>query len=308
MSSIDYSLYKITSVTRQASQDKMAERNESTLYERAQKMSLNNDDTDNGGADEDNSLETFLDENNVHKDWKDFILNDESVKSGLKKARKFLKGCGKKYEGKEYIPDNRIILRAFHADFGGPDNIKVVILGHDPIPNAELATGLSFSLPAEKTGGFSFPKQTPPGDVEGKSVIKFNQAVARAIAESSVCNEYMAKNGILLLNAALTVGRDEPRRDEHFEAWRNFTFNLLKTLLLKLKNDHNRDLIILCLGTNAMEIGKKLVKFSENQENIMLDCDHPTFTKRVSGNNFHTEAPKQFEKILKKYPDIFNKQ
>lgn len=252
----------------------------------------------NALIDDDSEIQQIFDENEVHKSWKCFILEDESIKNGLNRAVTFLNN----YDG-DYIPDRKKILRAFHRDFECPSNIKAVILGHDPIPDTGLATGLAFSFPNGMTKG------DLSGGYRGRAVLKFNNAIRKALRdenEKSLCNEYLAKNGILLLNTALTIGSGDWRQSEHFGTWKDFTFSLLKKLLLKIKQERNEDLIILCWGTNAKDIGERLQEeFFEN--NIMMNCDHPTYSTGDS-NNFKTEAPEQFKKILEKHPNIFKRQ
>ena len=127
-------------------------------------------------------------------------------------------------------PPMRNMFKAFNVRVGRPridlvqgrDAVKVVILGQDPVPTANQATGLAFSL-----NPFANPRDSVPSvfnmlvelKLEGMNVDLSNGDLSPWV-----------NRGVLLLNAALTVlqGTSKDNAKAHQQMWSKFTKLLVK--------------------------------------------------------------------------------
>ena len=112
-----------------------------------------------------------------------------------------------------FIPEQQSIFRALQIP---PDQVKVVIVGQDPYPNAKHAMGLAFSTPA---GVAPLPKSLKNIFTE----LNNDLAIARSKGDLSD----WANQGVLLLNRSLTV---EPgKSDSHSNlGWQDFTEKIIQ--------------------------------------------------------------------------------
>ncbi len=103
-------------------------------------------------------------------------------------------------------------------DEASPSAVRVVIVGQDPYHGAGQAHGLAFSVPAGVAA--------PP------SLRNILNEVARDCGctdAGSVCLQRWARQGVLLLNTALTVEQDRPASHAR-RGWEQFTSGLIETL------------------------------------------------------------------------------
>jgi uracil-DNA glycosylase len=119
------------------------------------------------------------------------------------------------------IPNNdnvlpKRVLRLAAMTYFEPKDTKVVIIGQDPYINKDQAMGLSFSVP----DGTKIPPSL-------KNIFK---ELAQDIPEYKEPNsgnlESWAKQGVLLLNASLTV--EEKKSNSHASFWNDFTNKFLE--------------------------------------------------------------------------------
>ena len=112
-----------------------------------------------------------------------------------------------------FIPEQQSIFRALQIS---PDQVKVVIVGQDPYPNAKHAMGLAFSTPA---GVAPLPKSLKNIFTE----LNNDLAIDRSNGDLSD----WANQGVLLLNRSLTV---EPgKSDSHSNlGWQDFTEKIIQ--------------------------------------------------------------------------------
>ncbi len=124
----------------------------------------------------------------LHWEWKAFLReelnssNFQEIISALAIERKI----------HTIFPSNDVVFNAFN--FTKPSKIKVVILGQDPYHGKGQAHGLAFSVPSGV--------KTPP------SLQNIFKELQRDLNHSFSSNgnlESWAKQGVLLLNATLTV-------------------------------------------------------------------------------------------------------
>jgi len=141
----------------------------------------------------------------LNNDW-DLLLHDEFEKDYYLRLREFLK---REYRAKTIYPQMFDIFNAFRMTPYAA--IKAVIVGQDPYINPSEAHGLAFSV---QVGA-----QVPPSL---KNIfIELNQDTGIK-SPNNGCLIYWAKQGVLLLNAVLTV--EAGRSKSHFgQGWEVFT-------------------------------------------------------------------------------------
>lgn len=110
-------------------------------------------------------------------------------------------------------PDAGKVFHAFRAI--QPEDVKVVILSQDPYPDGN-ATGLAFANDPSRKG---FKRLSPSLRVIRDSVLSLADSDDLPIFDPTL--ENWAKQGVLLLNSALTVKVNQP--GSHLEAWKPFT-------------------------------------------------------------------------------------
>ena len=149
---------------------------------------------------------------NIGNDWDD-ILKDEWEKPYYITLRQFLK---KEYSTQRIYPDMHDIFNALkYTSF---ENTKVVIIGQDPYHGYGQAHGLCFSV---KKG------VVPPPSL--KNIFKeLNSDVGKEIPSHGELTEW-AKQGVLLLNAVLTVREGQPTSHAKM-GWETFTDRVISEL------------------------------------------------------------------------------
>jgi uracil-DNA glycosylase len=111
-------------------------------------------------------------------------------------------------------PKPELVFHCFRATKA--NDLKVVILGQDPYFDGS-ATGLAFANSADKK------ELSPSLKIIKDSVLSLSNSEENPKFDQTL--ESWAKQGILLLNSALTVRRGEP--GSHMNAWRPFIERLL---------------------------------------------------------------------------------
>ncbi|KAL9951759.1 hypothetical protein ACROYT_G044483 [Oculina patagonica] len=142
--------------------------------------------------------------------WEKFLAK-EKVKNVIKEMSPYL---SKDAQNRQIEPPMPFMFRAFTVP---RDHVKVVIIGQDPVPEANQATGLAFSLKPTKD-----PRNGVP--------TVFNMLVELKLEGMNVdlsngdLTPWM-KEGVLLLNAALTVrqGPSSHMARSHQDLWNDFT-------------------------------------------------------------------------------------
>ncbi len=180
---------------------------------------------------------------NITDSWKN-ILKPEFEKSYFKKLSDFV---DTEYENNSCYPEKENIFAAFnYCDF---NDLKVVIIGQDPYHGKGQANGLCFSV---KDG-----IKHPPSLVNIFKELK--EDVGKNIPESGDLSDW-AKQGILLLNATLTVREGEAGSHQN-QGWEEFTDAIIKKI-----SDEREDVIFLLWG-----------KFAEKKANLVNLKRHTVF-------------------------------
>jgi uracil-DNA glycosylase len=156
-------------------------------------------------------------------------------------------------------PKGSLIFNAFEqTPF---DKVKVVILGQDPYHNPGQAMGLSFSVPDGV--------KPPPSLV---NIYKeLNKDIGMPIPSTGNLTKW-AQQGVLLLNAALTVRANEPASHSKI-GWMEFTDNVIKII-----SNQKKEVVFLLWGNFAQQ---KQVLIDATKHKI-LKAAHPS---TLSANN-----------------------
>lgn len=135
-----------------------------------------------------------------------------------------------------------------------PD-VKVVILGQDPYHNPGQAHGLSFSVPEGV--------QVPPSL---KNIYKeIEQSVGGDVPKHG-CLTPWADQGVLLLNAVLTVEENTPAAHRN-KGWETFTDTVIRTI-----SEQKEGVVFMLWGSFARS-KKSLI---DTQKHMVLEAPHPS--------------------------------
>ncbi len=183
--------------------------------------------------------------------WKE-VLKQEFTKPYFLEIVTFLKT--EKAAGKTIYPPGPLIFNAFNqTPF---DKVKVVILGQDPYHNPGQAHGLSFSVPA----GI----KPPPSLVNIYKEITNDIGIEMPVEYGDLTQ--WAEQGVLLLNAILTVRANEPASHSKI-GWMNFTDAVIKKI-----SDEKTGVVFLLWGNFAQE---KQALIDETKH-FVLKAAHPS--------------------------------
>jgi uracil-DNA glycosylase len=151
------------------------------------------------------------------------------------------------------FPPGQLIFNAFNTT---PfDKVKVVLIGQDPYHGDGQAHGLSFSV----QDGI-----TPPPSL-GNIFKELQSDIGVPISKSGNLTKW-AEQGVLLLNASLTVKRNEPNSHAKI-GWAEFTNSVIEKL--SAQREH---LVFLLWGKFAQE---KQVLIDETKH-LVLKAAHPS--------------------------------
>ena len=188
---------------------------------------------------------------NIHPSWK-AVLKEEFSKTYFQQIVTFLKT--EKALGKTIYPPGKLIFNAFTQT---PFNeIKVVILGQDPYHGEGQAHGLSFSVNAGV--------KPPPSLVNIFKEINSDLGISMPPNFGNLSK--WARQGVLLLNAALTVRAGEPFSHAKY-GWADFTDAVIKKI-----SDEKTGIIFLLWGKFAQQ---KQELIDETKHYILMSA-HPS--------------------------------
>ena len=166
---------------------------------------------------------------------------------------------------KPRCPDIPDIFRAF--ELCPYNNLKIVMLGQDPYPQKGVATGVLFGNRAD------IKELSPSLNIIKEAAINFE--VPHYCINFDPTLESWAKQGILMINSALTVEMN--KIGSHVMIWRNFISCLLKHL-----SQRETGLIYVLFGKQAQTFEPYINK----QFNTIINMEHPAYFART-----HTKMP-----------------
>ena len=193
----------------------------------------------------------------IEESWKE-VLQQEFSKPYFENIVALLKT--EKVQGKTIYPPGSLIFNAFYKT---PFNkLKVLLLGQDPYHGKGQAMGLSFSVPKGV--------RPPPSLI---NIFKELQADTGVPIPSHGNLTHWAQQGVLLLNASLTVRANEPMSHAK-TGWATFTDAVIKKI-----SDNKEHVVFLLWGKFAQE---KQVLIDETKHCI-LKAAHPSPFSAHSG-------------------------
>lgn len=181
-------------------------------------------------------------------------LEDEIKKPYVQELKAFIQK--EKEAGYTIYPPLPSIFNAFsHTSF---DEVKVVIMGQDPYHGAHQAHGLSFSVQK----GIPIPPSLKNIYKELKNDLDIPEA-------THGCLESWAKQGVLLLNATLTVRAGNPR-SHYGMGWESFTDKVIEKLC-----EREDPLVFLLWGKSAKEKCENILNLKKHPH-VILTAAHPS--------------------------------
>lgn len=193
---------------------------------------------------------------NIGNEW-DSILAPEFEKPYYKKLRAFLKN---EYSEQTIYPDMHDIFNALK--YTSYSDVKAVIIGQDPYHGKGQAHGLCFSV---KKG-----VAPPPSLV---NIFKeLNSDLGLPAPNHGELTDW-AKNGVLLLNNALTVREASPNSHKGM-GWEIFTDSVITAL-----NERETPIVFILWGANA----KAKASLITNSRHLKLTAAHPSPLSAYNG-------------------------
>lgn len=186
---------------------------------------------------------------NIEESWKQ-ILADEFDSEYFANLKAFLLEEKKKYQ---IYPAGNKIFSAF--DLTPFDNVKVVILGQDPYHGAGQAHGLCFSV----QDGI----KQPPSLINIFKEIESDTGIKMSDSGNL---ENWAKQGVLLLNATLTVRANQAGSHQN-KGWEIFTDAVIRKI-----SEKKQDIVFILWGSYA----QAKTKIIDNSKHFILKAVHPS--------------------------------
>ncbi len=186
---------------------------------------------------------------NIAPSWKS-ILAQEFDKEYFKSLVSFVKS---EYLQQTCYPKGEEIFAAF--DFCSLDDLKVVIIGQDPYHGIGQANGLCFSV----NDNIALPP----------SLQNIFKEIETDIGKSIPTNgnlEHLAKQGVLLLNATLTVRAHQAGSHQN-KGWEKFTDAVISQI-----SNQKENIVFLLWGGYAKKKGAKINK----TKHYVLTSGHPS--------------------------------
>ena len=185
----------------------------------------------------------------IGNDWDD-ILRGEFEKRYYQELRQFLIS---EYRSRPIYPDmydifNALKMTPYHS-------VKAVILGQDPYHQPGEAHGLCFSVKK----GIRIPPSL-------RNIYKELYNDTGIVPPDHGCLESWAKNGVLLLNAVLTVRQGQPNSHKG-KGWEIFTDTVISHL-----NRREQPMVFILWGNNA-RAKKQLIT---NPSHLIIEGMHPS--------------------------------
>ena len=194
-------------------------------------------------------MQINLDDVRIESGWKE-ALREEFLSEYFAKIKENLLSA----KAREIVyPPGNLIFNAFNlTPF---ERVRAVILGQDPYHGAHQAMGLSLSVPRGV--------RIPPSLVNIYKEIKSDLGISEPASGDL---SYWAKQGVLLLNASLSVGANRANSHSGF-GWQIFTDAVIKILSAR------RQSLVFMLWGNFAKAKSALI---DAQKHLILTAAHPS--------------------------------
>ncbi|HLT34184.1 MAG TPA: uracil-DNA glycosylase [Aquaticitalea sp.] len=203
----------------------------------------------------------------IHPSWEPY-LQQEFNKPYFENLIGFVQD---EYRNHQCFPPRKHVFSAF--DWCPFDQLKVVIIGQDPYHGLGQANGLCFSV----NEGVTFP----PSLV---NIFKEINSDLNIPYPESGNLERWARQGVLLLNATLTVRANQAGSHQH-KGWETFT-----DTVIKIVSDEKEKVIFLLWGGFA----KQKAKLINIRKHVILASGHPS---PLSANRGYWFGNKHFSRV-----------
>jgi uracil-DNA glycosylase len=213
----------------------------------------------------------------INHSWKPY-LEDEFNKPYFKDLIDFIK---EEYQQQTCFPPEDKIFNAFNLCHF--DDVKVVIIGQDPYHDYHQANGLCFSV--------NDGVKHPPSLI---NIFKEIKSDLNVTYPESGNLEHWANQGVLLLNATLTV-RAHQAGSHQKKGWEIFT-----NAVIKILSDNKENMVFLLWGGYA----KQKIKLIDINKHHVLESGHPS---PLSANRGYWFGNKHFSKtnsLLEQVPAL----
>lgn len=182
--------------------------------------------------------------------WKPFF----DVETQKEYFSQLMQDVENEYNTSICFPPKNLIFNAFATC--KLNDLKVVIIGQDPYHGEGEANGLCFSV----NDGVKIPPSL-------KNIFaEINSDFDSIFLPTNGNLERWAAQGILLLNAGLTVRKDEANSHKHLK-WNVFTDNVIRYI-----SDNNKNVVFMLWGSFAHKKGVKI----DREKHLVLEAGHPS--------------------------------
>lgn len=193
----------------------------------------------------------------IEPTWKK-VLENEFDKKYFIDLTEFVKI---EYKKSTVYPPASFIFKAF--ELTPFDKVKVIILGQDPYHGPNQANGLAFSVNDET--------KLPPSLVNIYKEIE-NDMGQKTINKNGNLDNW-AKQGVLLLNATLTVRASQAGSHQN-KGWEEFTDSVIKLL-----SDKKENLVFILWGNYAQKKGQII----DENKHLVIKSAHPSPLSAYNG-------------------------
>jgi len=212
----------------------------------------------------------------ISESWQ-LVLKNEFEKSYFQDLEN---NIASEYQNGVCFPPKELIFDALNqCSF---EDLKVVIIGQDPYHGTNEANGLCFSV--------NDNVKIPPS--LRNIFVEINNDLDQIFIPTSGNLERWAKQGILLLNAALTVRKDIANSHKNL-GWTFFTDAIINAISEKKEN-----IVFLLWGNFAQKKGLQI----DRNKHFVLECGHPSFAsshKKWFGNKHFSQTNAYLKSIGK---------
>ncbi len=183
------------------------------------------------------------------QDWNEFLKSEFKEDYFISLSEKLKKA----YETSMVYPPKDEVFSAF--SYAHYDDLKVVIVGQDPYHQVNQAHGLCFSV----SKGIKIPPSL-------RNIYKeLNTDIGCDMPEHGYLVDW-AKQGVLMLNASLTVEDSKPMAHKNF-GWATFYQHVLEKC-----NEHDSPIVFILWGRHA----QNAKTFITDPKHLIIEAAHPS--------------------------------
>jgi uracil-DNA glycosylase len=189
-------------------------------------------------------------------DWNP-VLRGEFAKPYWAELQQFV--AAERARGVVYPPADEVFAALHLTPYA---EVKVVILGQDPYHGPDQAHGLCFSV-----------RRGVPPPPSLQNIFKELEADLGITPPGHGCLDHWARQGVLLLNASLTV-RQGRAASHQGKGWENFTDEVLRAV-----DDKPERVVFILWGASA----RKKKALVDRSRHVVIESPHPSPLSASSG-------------------------